>query len=77
MLHNYFDQHGIDCDWGTLDEAPDGRLITCLSMVCPFEEAERQALLEAPCCKARAQIFMSMLEMAVRSGKEPYSCYKH
>ena len=77
LLHNYFDQHGMDCDWGMLDEAPDGRLITCLSMVCPFEQAERQALLEAPCCKSRAQIFMSMLEMAVRSGKEPHSCYKH
>ncbi|MCB9983716.1 MAG: LON peptidase substrate-binding domain-containing protein [Rhodospirillales bacterium] len=77
LLHDYFTQHDMDCDWGAIDDASDGRLITCLSMVCPFEAGERQALLEAACCRTRAQLFMSMLEIAVRSGRQPHSCYKH
>jgi len=77
LLQNYFEHHGMDCDWKALDEAPDGKLITCLSMVCPFEVHEKQALLEAPGCKDRAHLFMGMLEMAVQSGKNPISHQKH
>lgn len=68
LLEQYFVKEGMDCDWGAIDEAPDGRLITCLSMVCPFDAREKQALLEAKCCKTRAEMFMTMLDMAVRSG---------
>ncbi len=71
LLKNYFVQHEMDCSWQAVDDAPDGKLITCLAMVCPFEHQEKQALLEAPCCKTRAEMFMSMLEIAVSSGKAP------
>lgn len=69
LLKDYFQQHEMDCSWKAIDDAPDGKLITCLSMICPFEQKEKQALLEAACCKTRAELFMGMLEMAVRSGK--------
>ena len=46
----------------------DGGLITCLSMICPFKPGEKQALLEAPCCRSRAERFMTMLQMAVHEG---------
>ncbi len=46
LLHKYFDREGMDCDWGAVDDAPDGKLITCLSMVCPFDPCEKQALLD-------------------------------
>ena len=68
LLGAYFDQHAIACDWGSIDGAPDEKLITCLSMICPFDAAEKQALLEAPCCNSRAAKFMAMLEMAVKAG---------
>lgn len=74
LLHSYLESHGIDCEWDAVESAPDGRLITCLAMVCPFEPKEKQALLEAPCCRTRAEMFMAMLEMAVRSGKAPHAC---
>lgn len=77
LLKEYFQQHDMDCSWKAVDGAPDGKLITCLSMVCPFETKEKQALLEAPCCKTRAGLFMGMLEMAVQSGKAPCSCHHH
>lgn len=66
LLGGFFDLHELSCDWSVIDSAPDDRLITCLAMICPLDAGEKQALLEAPCCKTRAQMFMSMLEMAVR-----------
>lgn len=68
LLGTYFDQQNIDCDWSYVDSATDEKLVTCLSMICPFDPAEKQALLEAGCCRARAVKFMAMLEMAVKGG---------
>ncbi len=69
LLGQYFEMQGMSCDWDAVETATDGRLITCLSMVCPFDPAEKQALLEADCCKTRAGMFMTMLEMALKSGE--------
>lgn len=69
LLRCYFTDQGLDCDWDAIQDAPDGKLITCLSMICPFEPKEKQALLEAPCCKTRARTFMTMLEMATHDNK--------
>ena len=70
LLRKYFENEGMECDWQAVDNAPDGKLITCLSMVCPFEAQEKQALLEAACCDARAKLFMTMLEMAACGNKD-------
>lgn len=64
FLKSYFDKEGMSCDWKALEDTDDSSLITCLSMVCPFDPCEKQALLEADCCDARAKMFMTMLEMA-------------
>lgn len=69
LLKSYFVDQGLDCDWSAIESAPDGKLITCLSMICPFDAKEKQALLEAPCCETRARTFMTMLEMAIHDGK--------
>jgi uncharacterized protein len=65
LLREYFEKERMECDWAAVENAPDGKLITCLSMVCPFDPVAKQALLEAPCCKTRAELFMAMIEMAV------------
>ena len=65
LLKKYFDEQGMDCDWDAVQSAPDGKLITCLAMACPLEPQEKQALLEATCCKTRADMFVRILEMAV------------
>lgn len=62
-LRGYFKLHGIEADWETLGEAPDDRLVTCLSMICPFGGSEKQALLEAPDLDARAEILTTLIEM--------------
>ncbi|HEY8189402.1 MAG TPA: LON peptidase substrate-binding domain-containing protein [Micavibrio sp.] len=73
LLRSYFDMEGMNCDWDAIENASDDRLITCLSMVCPLNAGEKQALLEAPCCKTRADLFIALLEMATRdsSRKKP------
>ena len=62
-LRGYFKLHGIEADWEVLAEAPDERLVTCLSMICPFGAPEKQALLEAPSLDARAEILTTLVEM--------------
>lgn len=64
LLETFFDQHGLHCDWEVIKDTPDDRLMTCLSMICPFENEEKQALLEADGCGERARLFMTMLEIA-------------
>ena len=67
LLGDYFDKEGLSCDWGAVENSEDEKLITALSMICPFDAKEKQVLLEAPCCKARAETFMTMLDFAVKS----------
>ncbi|WP_435640560.1 LON peptidase substrate-binding domain-containing protein [Micavibrio aeruginosavorus] len=75
LLESYFELHGLSCDWNAVESATDNKLITCLSMICPLDAGEKQALLEAACCKARADLFMTILDMAVRqSGALHTSC---
>ena len=39
--------------------------MTSLSMICPFEDIEKQALLEAETPASRAEILTNLLEMTV------------
>jgi Lon protease-like protein len=64
-LARYFDKQNMQCDWNAIDAVTDAKLMTCLSMICPFSAAEKQALLEEKCCKQRANILMTMLEMEI------------
>jgi hypothetical protein len=41
--------------------------VTCLSMICPFEASEKQALLEAPTLLARSKILTTLVEMSVHA----------
>lgn len=75
LLHDFFDLHGISCDWDTIDGAPDEKLVTCLCMVCPFDPGEKQALLEARSCMERAERFMTLLRMAIHGKGECGGCH--
>jgi hypothetical protein len=68
LLRNYFESQDLSMDWDLIDEVAEEGLFTTLAMVCPFNAAEKQALLEAECCKARADLFIKLLEMAVGSA---------
>lgn len=64
-LHSYFDLKGFSADWRTMDECDCEKLVTTLSMICPFSNSDKQALLEAPSTVNRADVLTSLLEMEV------------
>lgn len=66
LLKQYFLKHGLSCDWGMIEHAPETKLVNCLSMICPLSGCEKQALLEAADTQARADMFMAMLDLDVR-----------
>ena len=74
VLERYFAAQEIDADWDALREAPEERLVTCLSMVCPFDAAEKQALLEAPDLAARAEVLTALMEMAALDEDDVPGC---
>lgn len=69
LLKTYFFINGLSMDWSLIDVITDESLLTALAMICPLSAPEKQALLEAPCCRARASLFVDLLEHAVRQGE--------
>lgn len=68
LLGRYFDDQGLKTDWESLGEAEDELLINSLSMLCPFEPEDKQALLEAPSLSTRRETLVTLIEFALRSG---------
>jgi len=64
VLKPYLADRDMETDWHAIDEAPVDALINALSMMCPFDPAEKQALLEAPGVDQRAETLIALLEMA-------------
>ena len=62
-LKSFFASRGIDANWDAIEQADDESLVTALSMVCPFEPSEKQALLEAHDLASRAQTLLALLQM--------------
>src|SRR5512141_1037952 len=50
-------------DWEGIDQAPNEALVNALSMMSPYGAAEKQALLEAPDLKTRAEILIAITEI--------------
>jgi len=67
-LKVYLKLKQLSAEWDSIENAPGERLITCLSMICPFLPREKQALLESPTLAERAQVLTVLLEMAVLEG---------
>lgn len=65
MLGRFFTARGLSTDWESLDQAEDELLVNSLSMLCPFEPEEKQALLEAPCLATRRETLMTLIEFAL------------
>lgn len=68
LLGRYFDAEELQTDWDSLKEAEDELLINSLSMLCPFEPEDKQALLEAPSLETRRETLITLIEFAMRGG---------
>ena len=65
-VKGFFRVKGLDADDGALDNAPDEALVTSLSMLCPFDPREKQALLECAGLSERGKLLTELMEMALQ-----------
>jgi len=63
-LKGYLSRRDLKADWQSVMNAPAETLVNALAMLCPFEPAEKQALLEAKGWSERVAILVALLEMA-------------
>lgn len=68
LLGRFFAARQLSTDWDSLREAEDELLINSLSMLCPFEPEDKQALLEAPTLTTRRETLVTLMEFSLRSG---------
>ncbi|MGZ6022169.1 MAG: LON peptidase substrate-binding domain-containing protein [Rhizomicrobium sp.] len=67
-LNEYLSRRDLKADWRSVMNAPAETLVNALAMLCPFEPAEKQALLEAPGWPERVSTLLALLEMAGASS---------
>ena len=65
VMKRYFEMKGFETDWTQIENSDNHQLLATLSMICPFEVAEKQALLEADSMAKRADLLIAMMEMAL------------
>jgi Lon protease-like protein len=68
LLGRFFQSQGLSTDWESIREAEDELLINSLSMLCPFEPEDKQALLEAPTLDTRRETLVTLIEFELRGG---------
>ncbi|MEP5762038.1 MAG: LON peptidase substrate-binding domain-containing protein [Litoreibacter sp.] len=68
LLKKYFVSQDLETDWESLKDADEELLINSLSMLCPLEPEDRQALLEAPSLTTRRETLTTLIEFALRGG---------
>ena len=68
LLKRYFEAQSLSTDWDNLQDAEEELLVNSLSMLCPFEHEEKQALLEAPSLVERRETLVTLMEFGLRGG---------
>jgi hypothetical protein len=59
----------LQADWEGIKSAPNEALVNALSMMSPYGSPEKQALLEAPDLKTRAEILVAVTEIELAKGR--------
>jgi hypothetical protein len=71
-LRSFAKANDLKIDWKGVNEAPNEALVNALAMMCPFGPREKQALLEAPDLRTRAEVLVAITEIELaRGGGDP------
>jgi uncharacterized protein len=62
-LREFMKANNLQADWEGIDQAPNEALVNALSMMSPYGAPEKQALLEAPDLKTRAELLVAITEI--------------
>ncbi len=68
VLKRYLESHHFNADWKAIGNAPSEHLVNSLSIISPYSAEEKQALLEAPDLKSRAEVLVALAEMEMAAG---------
>ncbi len=68
-LADFLKANNLKADWDGIENAPNEALVNALAMMSPYGSAEKQALLEAPDLKTRAEILVAVTEIELAKGK--------
>jgi Lon protease-like protein len=62
-LTSFLKANKLQADWDGIEKAPNEALVNALAMMSPYGPAEKQALLEAPDLKTRAEVLIALTEI--------------
>jgi Lon protease-like protein len=62
-LKNYLQARQLRADWSAILNSPNEALVNALAIMSPYGPEEKQALLEAPDLKTRAEVLVALAEM--------------
>ena len=62
-LSDFLKANDLKADWEGIENTPNEALVNALAMMSPYGSAEKQALLEAPDLKTRAEILVALTEI--------------
>jgi Lon protease-like protein len=62
-LTDFLKANKLKADWKGIEQAPNEALVNALAMMSPYGAAEKQAMLEAPDLKTRAEILVAVTEI--------------
>jgi hypothetical protein len=68
-LRDFAEANNVPVDWDSVREAPNEALVNALSMMSPYGPREKQALLEAPSLKMRAEVLVAITEFELARAK--------
>jgi uncharacterized protein len=63
VLEDFLKANNLKVDWEGIESAPNEALVNALAMMSPYGPPEKQAMLEAPDLKTRAEILIAVTEM--------------
>lgn len=68
----YLKANELEADWEGVSRAENATLVNALSMMAPYGAAEKQALLEAPDLKTRAETLIAITEIALARSDDEF-----
>lgn len=71
-LRDFLDANELQADWENINQVDNGTLVNSLSMMAPFGPPEKQALLEAPDLKTRADTLIAVTEIALAKDRDEF-----
>ena len=69
-LKTYLEARDLKADWSAVSQSATETLVNSLAIASPYGSEEKQALLEAPSLKARAEALIALAEMELAAGPE-------